>query len=63
MTTHRTHQAPVVIETSGVEVVEDVTALAPRTSNSSATAERRLVPFAETLPRIGLKPSPFSESA
>jgi hypothetical protein len=63
MAAHRAHQTPVVIETSGVEVVEEVTTLAPKTPSNIAAPERKLVPFADTLPRIWLKPSPFAQSA
>jgi len=63
MAAHRAHQTPVVIETSGVEVIEEVTTFTPKTPSNLAAPERNLVPFADTLPRIWLKPSPFARSA
>ena len=63
MATNRAPLSPVVVETTGEEVVEAAPALAPQTPGNSLSTERKVVPFAETLPRIWLKPSPFAESA
>ena len=63
MVTNRDPSSPVVVETTGEEVVEAAPALAPAMPSNLRISERKLVPFAETLPRIWLQPSPFARSA
>jgi hypothetical protein len=57
------HSARVVIETTGEEVVDGAAALPRQSADNSAVLPRGLQPFADTLPRISLRPSPFAQSA